>query len=212
MAVFSCQVTFPFFTNIPRDVFTNTWHFESTLTTAQVAAEVGPRLDTFYTACYSEVLSAAPYVQWDDAVLRVYNLSDLPPRVPEEVAMPIAATVASSTEIPTEVAVVMSFHAAPIGGVPNSRLRNRIYLGGLAEGKILPGSVSAFPKVGSSFMTDICDAAEVLLGENDGNAWWVTYSPTRGLPAEVVGGWVDDSFDTQRRRGIDTSTRQLFSI
>ena len=213
MAFLNAQVSFPYFTNIPEDVITNTWHFESTgVTNAVAAITIANRLTTFYTSVYSVSGSAGNHVNWSQGIVKVYDLADPLPRTPIIQTVPVFPTSPAASTIPTEMAIVLSYHAAPVSGVPNGRLRGRVYLGGFAQGVMGAGSASSFPTVGSSIRTQIASAATALKVANTANVEWVQRS-TVGLitSSSIQGGWVDNTPDTQRRRGVKATTRNLWT-
>lgn len=196
MPLFRAQAIFPMFTNLPRDVIQNNFHFVSDEPTEAVVAAVAGRLSAFYQTATVAASNRANYVNWEQAYVKVFNMSDPPPRVPAELGLAIPAGT-GATNIPTEVAMVMTFQAAPQSGVAYQRLYNRIYLGGLANGWLSVSAADAFPRFAPTFITAVCTAAENLLTAN-------TVDPA---VREIVGGWVDNGPDTQRRRSVDSSAR-----
>jgi hypothetical protein len=208
MAILRAQTQFPMFTGIPRDVISNTVHFEwdETLTLADAATEIAARLTTFYTGAYDGGTYRAEYVTWASGTVEVTDLSGPPPRIPEvRNVIPTGAPAASV--VPTEVAAVLTFAAAETGGVIRQRLYNRIYLGGLASTAISGGTASTFPTLHAVFRDFVANAADALLLENDGFLDWIQYSPTAGVARPIARGWVDNSPDTQRRRSVELSGR-----
>lgn len=137
-----------------------------------------------------------------------YYLSDPEPRVPRY-ELTFSGTTGTSS-FPAEVAVVMSYSGPRTPGLPQARNRGRIYLGPIPSNT---ASVGGDLQVPSVTRTRITKAAQDLAGKNTVEVIWVIYSPTRAAaeidyhPETVVGGWVDDRYDTQRRRGGDTTTR-----
>lgn len=204
---------FPFFTNLPEDVITNTTHWltDDTDTPAAAANIINARLSTFYEAVYSGARGAS-YVNWSGARTRVWNLGDAPPRQPvyDEI-MPITVALTNS-QLPTEVAVVVSYHAAPVSGVPPARLRNRFYLGGFSTGVMALSAANAFPTIAVQAQEQIAAAAAALLAANTAEISWVTASSASGLTitSQIQGGWVDNSPDTQRRRSVEATGRELW--
>jgi hypothetical protein len=61
--------------------------------------------------------------------------------------------------------------------------------------------------VNESVRKRICAQASRLALGNGQDMEWAVWSTTRSQMARVVGGWVDDDFDTQRRRGLTSSFR-----
>jgi hypothetical protein len=103
---------------------------------------------------------------------------------------------------------VLSYHAAPESGVPRQRLHNRIYLGGLGSSAIAASGGVGFPVISSSLRTAVATAADNMAVASDGALAWVQRSLTPTLTNRaIVGGWIDNEPDTQRRRGVDPGTR-----
>lgn len=216
MAVMQVQASFPYFTNLPRDVMTNTIHVvtaePSGFTKQQVATAMATRLQTFYVNAYGPTGVAGDHVLWGSGTIRVYDLSEAAPRVPGTAALNCAAIAEVPSIIPTECAIVMSYHAAFVSGTPRARLRNRIYLGGLAGSAIQAGSTSTFPRITTTLINAIAGAAQALHALNDSDIQWVQYSPTTGVPSPIDAGWIDNTPDTQRRRGVAATSRTTFNV
>lgn len=212
MTTYRAQVVFPFFTNFPEDVITNTLYIEdfNALGIEQVAALATPRLATFYNSCYSISSSAANYVKWSSAVVHWYDMSQAEPRVPHTVALGATIT-GSASGTPTEVAAVISFQGLRTAGIPQARRRGRIYLGGLGMGQFSASTTAQFPRFTTTYVTALAGAAENL-AENlvASNLTWRVWSPTDQVSVAVANGWVDDSPDTQRRRSVDPTARTLW--
>jgi hypothetical protein len=203
------QAIFPFFTGTARDVWSNTMHWlwdEVTGDRGEVADAITTSLDNFYSTVYGN--GGADYVNWALARVECFFQFDTPPRVPEVRPM-VITTVTSPTNIPTEAACVLSYHAAPVSGVDRRRLHNRIYLGGLNEFAITASTASSFPVISSAFRTNITTATTALLAENGAGVNWVQHSSAGGVEATrtITGGWVDNSPDTQRRRSVNPTAR-----
>lgn len=209
-----CQTIVPFFTNVATDVFTNTTHWEGSdaISLATHADVIAARLAVFYDDAYDGNVYKAQYCVWTAARIEVYNLADPPPRVPEVRSLGLVGSGAVSA-IPTEVACVLSYHAAPESGVVRQRLHNRFYLGGLSTAAMTVGGINAFPTLTPGFVTTVAGAAVALLGANDEFISWKQFSDAGGVPIarEIVGGWVDNSPDTQRRRSVLAASRTTWS-
>lgn len=209
MAIYRAQHILPMFTGIPRDVISNTFHFEAdgSLSTAVYASVIQARLNTFYETAYEDL--GATYVVWSAATVEVVRLDDPPPLIPIVLSSPVVTTPTDSV-IPTEVSVVNTFAAAETGGVVRQRLYNRVYLGGWADGVMQAGLSSAFPQVSVLAMSQIANASSALLFANDGAPDWIQYSPTAGVARPITRGWIDNSPDTQRRRSVDATNRNTW--
>jgi hypothetical protein len=122
----------------------------------------------------------------------------------------LSAPAAGKQSLPDQVAVVNSFHA-DLSGVPTSdgttrpqaRRRGRFYLGPLNTLALqgVAGAVAA-QVVSSDLMNDLVGSSRAwLLNAPAANGWvWEVWSKTDWAGHPVVGGFVDDRFDTQRRR------------
>lgn len=210
------QASLPYFTNLPADVVTNTFHFEFAGGGAPVEADfiaLGEGLiPGFYEFIFdpSTGIDMAPWVT-PTLLVKIYNLSDPEPRPPVwQGSVPLTVGVASSSAIPPETAAVISYHATPIAGVPQARRRGRLYIGALGTG-VASGGPTAFPSWTTSTKQLMADAGEHLLtGAPIVNWTWVVWSRVALSSAPVVGGWFDYSIDTQRRRGDESSGRTLW--
>lgn len=215
MTQLKSQVILPFFTNIPTDVITNVMHWETddSQTPEAAAAEIQGRLDTFYTSAYGPGYGAN-YVNWNACRIKVYDYADPEPRNPVFDDLLGNSQTPGNSSIPTEVAIVLSYHAAPVSGVAAGRLRNRIYLGGWATIAMQAGSVSSFPTVEGGCRTNIVNAANALLLANTTALSWVVRSQATGvgIARQIVGGHVDNSPDTQRRRSVQATSRTVFPL
>lgn len=132
-------------------------------------------------------------------------------------------------DLPRECAAVLSYHSSLTGlaedtpgGVagprgdahPAARHRGRIYLGPLSNNSL--GAGTNGPGLSDNLRDVATKAAKQFLitaasTALEGLAWSV-WSRTNNLLTPIIAGWMDDAFDTQRRRGILASVRTAFSI
>lgn len=136
----------------------------------------------------------------------------------------------NTTPLPAEVACCISYQGTPGAGVVQARRRGRIYIGPLNNGTSTKVSDVARPS--ASFRSTLQKCMLRLIQQVDDNAEFVVYSrPYAGraaipradrpdlpaLPARpattvnVDQIWIDDEFDTQRRRGGERTGRTLVS-
>lgn len=219
MAYIRLQASFPRDSSIPSDTAQNVWHFlsddetsaEDTATIARV------KLETFYTAIEGYL---SPTLEGTVNYV-AYDLATPAPRVPIELSD--GAIEPGVAAVPSEVAVVLSYNAAPAPGIAVARRRGRIYIGPLstAAGEVIDG----VPRPSETFREAIGNAAATLAAtsEPDGTKWAV-FSRTQAGPepwttgellfafAGVVGGYVDNAYDTQRRRGEDPTERSAWVV
>jgi hypothetical protein len=121
----------------------------------------------------------------------------------------LAASGGSS--LPQEIALVISLHAADSsipehgpGTRPKARYRGRVYIGPLSTAALdmdltsnrcrpLSGTVSDFTKPPIQLLTQ--------------DPTWSVWSRKDRTLRPIVGGWVDDDYDVQRRRSTDPTSR-----
>jgi hypothetical protein len=212
MANYRFQFTIPYFTNMPSDVITNDWCFTWVIGTPDESDFVNAKndLDIFYTEIYNIGATdiMAPWVVPANCGLKVYNIGDPPPRAPVyESIVPITATQATSSYMPLEVAICLSFQGDQVSGQPQARRRGRVFLGGWGLAAD-PGDADQFPRVEPIIRAGIADAAETLATNLVGHSWvWSVYSRVNASAVPVTNGWIDNEFDTQRRRGVASTAR-----
>jgi hypothetical protein len=107
---------------------------------------------------------------------------------------------------PPEVALCLSYYA-----VRNlKRLRGRIYVGPFLATTIserIPNASLLGRVLG--FGQDLASIGESALVPD---SEWVIYSPTDNVARNITNIWVDNEWDTQRRRGVKASTRQTATV
>lgn len=212
------KVTFPYFTALPEDVIVNTWHFTWLIGDPAEGdfANLNANLGTFYSTVYSDAgaVRFAPWVDFVNNTLQVYNLEDAEPRpaiYEAGMALTGVGSLTTSTVTP-ETAICLSYQADAAAGIPQARRRGRVFLGGLGTA-IQAGSGVTFPGVASANRTLIAGAADTFAGASGTDGWiWVVHSRTVAGDSVVTNGWVDDEPDTQRRRGREATVRTLWSV
>lgn len=128
---------------------------------------------------------------------------------------------ADGTPMPAEVAMCLSFNGSfvnqPVesGGTrPRARRSGRIYLPHIDVNESAQwGDTDQYTRPKATFRTAVLDAAEALNDDViEAGGVWVVYSRAGGVTHPVVNAWVDDAFDTQRRRGPRATTRENRAI
>lgn len=201
MPLYSCQAILEAVGAIPADAVTNTWHF-SALADGDLEDAAGQLL-----AFYGDIESGLSDQLSGNIQLKFYDLADPQPRVPVYMQSD-TLTLGANDAMPAQVSLVMSFEAAIISGGNRARRRNRVFLGPWSENVNLEGRPT------SGLITTIVGAAEVLLAASSsaGNWSWEVYSPTDTDNFGVQSGWVDNRWDTQRRRLPRATNRTTFSV
>jgi hypothetical protein len=191
------QVSFPAASGLPKDVVTNTWHFDAEITldlelasmrivdwlieayTGLHDAAVG-RLSGFYSGGRNGQLS-----------IKVYNLDDPEPRTPIGIGgvNPMPGWAASDDEnLPDEVALCLSYKGAPVVGVPANRQRGRIYLGPFQR----QGIAGSFERPGGELRTAAALAGQSVIDNSNADAelkWIVRSAGARNNGVSVGKPW-----------------------
>jgi hypothetical protein len=215
---YRAQITLARTSGLSEDVVVNVLHFEGDDDPVspdrehwdQLAPGLASRLVTFYQAIdpyYSAVIAATGHS------VRLYDMSDPEPRFPRYEQMFGLAT--GSTTLPSEVALCLSFQAAKVAGQSQARRRGRIYLGPFATLAMATGQLAGDNRPAANMVAEVLAAADVMATGGSGAARLAIFSPTT-----LVGGgsiddawtdaaelWIDNAWDTQRRRGANATTR-----
>lgn len=215
-----CEFTVaqPYYTNVPEDRIVNTWHFfyEGEDTPSQTSfATVKDALMGFYEAGFSTVAtnSKAAWVSASNWQIKAYDLAQAKPRVPVYSALDnFSGATATTSSVPPEVALCVSYQADYLPGINPQSMRGRIFIGGIGAG-IQAGAANAFPAPSAVLVNAFAGAASVLVdpGPSDPLWSWVMYSQKLGVHWPVTKGWIDNALDTQRRRGQAPSGRTLWT-
>lgn len=211
MAIYRVQVAIPRTTNLPEDIAVNTFHFRRGTTAEEpFLDEVQDRLAQFYEDLVAGGVMSNQLV-FNQSRIKAYDLADAEPRVPvrDELLNP-GATASTEDPLPSECAIVISWQGERLSGVPAGRSRGRTYVGPLSRSTQKLGDRD---RIDDTKLTTVATAAGVLV-----NAWspdaeegLVVYSHTGAIASQVSTGWVDNAYDTQRRRGKAATSRLVFN-
>lgn len=210
MTIYRVSVTFNASSQIPADNIVNTFHF----------VQGGPLIDgdnvrdiikDFYAVAAPGATNAIGHYMStlvsSLATVRLYSLDDPKPRPPKYEST-FTFSRGSAMPMPREVAMVVSYQAQREAGMLQSRRRNRWYVGPLnSNAMAASGGLPA-----GQFITDLRFAAKEMLKSSAAAAnWrWVVYSPTNNDEYAIEDGWVDNAWDTQRRRGEKPTVRGVW--
>jgi hypothetical protein len=193
----------------PLDTSVNVLHFFTLGDPATIAAEIADDIETAYEAFEGRFANAVA-ADFGTSVT-FYDLSDPEPRAPVyQDLFPGTFTPAGGQMLPNEVAMCLSFQAARVSGQPQARRRGRIFLGPLGQvcldstdtGRPSIATIVAAVNVGTSLLSQSVASL---------NYDWVVFSRADNEGYPVVDGWVDNAWDTQRRRGLAPTTRTIFT-
>lgn len=210
-------------TDLPEDrfVMNHAWIINPTATAPVTTLADG--LQTVYEDFFNDIhppgigslnVLVAGWVA--SAEIRVYDLSQAPPRVPEIRPLTVAFTATSG--LPGEVAMVSSIVAQR----NQPRSRGRFYFGPLAGSVTSGGTALTDSRPNANAMNALVGATNFLAPQDpitgfpqghvvgpspDDIVILAVISQMNGTASSITGGWVDDAFDTQRRRGQAPSSR-----
>jgi hypothetical protein len=209
MPLLKAVVTLPYFSGAPEDVATNTFHFQSPVGTSVAATVVAAsaRLGAFYTAVgvnFSKVLTSP-------GTIKYYDLADPSPRLPVGSGSVSWTASVPAFNLPEEVAVCVSYQAAPVSGANQARRRGRVFLGPMNFSAFTNPTTGSFVQVLPAYRTTLATAASAMANPATNVANWVVYSPTDNLAHPVASGWIDVQPDVQRRRGHKVAGRTLWT-
>lgn len=220
MAIIRAVARLPYFTGIPEDVATNTFYYETLgspnpATRAAIMDGVSSFYDTVVVGAAVGAYMAAYVSRAADACeVELYDLTDPLPRQPIDRSTFTMPAATGTSNLAAETAVCLSFRGLYVSGQPNARRRGRVFIGPLSGAAVTAATASTFPSPLGAFVTDLLDGAFDFLATipDVEGATWSVYSPSDGVARPVVEAWVDNAFDTQRRRGNAPASRVTRNI
>jgi hypothetical protein len=153
-------------------------------------------------------------------VVRSYSLADSKPRSPRAESgwtLQDAATGVGSGALPREVAICLSYRGEYDSGVRQSSRRGRIFIGPLIIGSssTSTGEIEATLPVRMSQNIARFFEESYATGTGPGGgqtARAVQWSRKRQEYSDVIECFVDNEFDTQRRRQLDATFRSTTGV
>jgi hypothetical protein len=237
MAIIRMSTVFASLSGLPKDEVETSMIFDdpTASTAAILASNMSVPVVAFWnTIATGAATSVASYLanRLDRAInkttLKAYSLQEGPvhtvelPEGPPVFMEQFTLNPAGSTagaDVPGEVALCISFHgpedglAVAVGGTgkthkggtrPASRVRGRCYIGPFNQVALTvpPGDFAI-----SSVVTDLAAAAGQL---RTAALPWSVWSRKNGSCVAINGGFVDNEWDTVRRRRVAASHRVIF--
>jgi hypothetical protein len=210
--VIRAQVVLKGTSGLPKDRFVTTWHFHAPggFTEAN-RASVSSRLISFFNDdppggnSGNVALWIGQHVNRAASEIRMYDLGQAPgDREPAVVEWTLGGISGSpGLALPAEVALCASFYSDR----NVKRKRGRVYIGPFHTGALQTEGGDGRPT--NALRLNLVEAiAWLALSSTDTPL--MVLSRVDGVARQVSGGWVDNAFDTQRRRGIKASMRETF--
>jgi hypothetical protein len=203
MGYYTAQLTIPTADNVAENYATNTLHFFANDDT--VLPTISTAIKTAYGFFNPQISNMARSSNWQ---IKWYDDVDPIPRAPVLTDTFTVSGLSGAAGLPPEVALCVSFQGAQESGVRQARKRGRVYLPFL-----IAGANDTTGRPSSACMTAAVALGNSLLDASTGAAtWhWVSFSKVAPGYAEILNGWVDNEFDTQRRRGRKATARTVFT-
>jgi hypothetical protein len=163
-------------------------------------------IKTFYDTAYSA--GALRGMTQSGHIVKFYNISNPAPNYPVYETTFSLATNPAAVEMPQEVALAVSYKNNTNNTVLRARRRGRIYISGWTEAANSAGrpSSTAYQFLAQGYK-DYCDDVNVI-----GGLTAVIYSRVQDITNNVEEVWCDNEWDTQRRRGGKSTTRQTYTV
>lgn len=185
------------------DVIVTTMWFDNTDITAAVSdiVPVMKGLINNLAGVWSQIVSQNGHV------IKLTDIADPQPRYPFYEETWNTTVAPSGSTAPPEVSLVASFQGDRLSGVPQARRRGRMYVGPLRlthlgnDGRPTPALITQLTAIMDDFLT----ASAAMTATT-----WGVYSRAGSFITEVTNGWIDNEFDTQRRRGRLATSRTVY--
>lgn len=202
---YAVQVELAMVSNVAKDSIVNTFAVKALSGSAEYS-DINGQVEAFFGRISAHI---GPTVQGSGVPhrTRVYHLSDPEPRPP--VYTGSFSRNGSGTALPAEVAVCTSMAAESPAGARPARRRGRMYIGPLNSGVVQV--VAGYARPSATFQTLLANSTETFVENLAELDWQVCiWSRKDDTLFPVVRGWVNDEFDTQRRRGPEVTTRAVW--
>lgn len=206
------DVVMPYTSNLPEDIAINTFHWDAAVP-EDAFSNIVTGLREFYNDVHDvggvaihEHISPVVSRATDAVEIRFYDAqNEGPPLAIDNFSLNPAST---SSSLPLECAVCLSYTAYSPPADPRRR-RGRIYVGPLT-GDTVTFVANQPPVVAQELVEALAAGGTYLTGISmgaGGGGGWGVYSRVADSIAIITAGWVDNEFDTQRRREKDATAR-----
>jgi len=213
-------VTMPFTTGLPEDVAINTFAFADT-NDPGLTADITDLLVDFYTfdvggLNIGNFISEVVDRNTNACKVELAEIVDAGPTVDvgpifytDTFTMTPANDGSGAVSLPLEVAVVNSVRNSD-GAGSVARRRGRQYIGPLDMSAI--NTTGPYPLVASALIALLSNRSDALQAASVvADCPWSVWSRTAGTLFPIDSGFIDNEFDTQRRRGVDATARTSWS-
>jgi hypothetical protein len=182
---------------IPKDDYVNVLYFNVNFPDTEEGTCDGIH------AAYVAELEASLSSRVSGMTIKVYDM----PAVGEPVFAKDYTIEGSTNAGPNEVAICLSYTATDNPAEAGRRHRGRIYIGPLS------GSETSSDRPQTGLRTNVLDFGEALASIGfASNTTWLMWSSTLQASQKIEAIWVDDAWDTQRRRGLAALGREVRDV
>jgi hypothetical protein len=190
---------------IPANYLSNSFAFHGSDPASDTTA-ITAALDAFYTSIASNIWGAQMASVGHE--IKYTNLPGTPPNYPFLQTSFDTGAVPGGEPLPSEVALCLSFQGSKAAGFPQARRRGRIYVGTVKSTLLDSGRPIAAARTNLAAYAATFKAAIQAISSD---TVWAVWSHLDGVGVEITNGWVDNVWDTQRRRGLGSTARTLFT-
>jgi hypothetical protein len=210
-SAYLAQVALPSTTNLPADDVVNTFVFAKT-GPAPSAEDIETVFTTFYNGTQASGDTLAEYLSQSisrtrPAVVKMFDLEDPEPRAPIETVEFTIGLSTTPSKLPDEVALCLSYKGDVASGVPAARRRGRIFLGPFSINAVESGVGTSPAAPTAQLVETVLDAGEQLWTMLSGI--WYVWSRADDEIYPITELWVDNAWDSQRRRGRRATSREV---
>lgn len=205
------QVTIPHTSGLERDSAINTFAFIVTTIDEFTGLALEESLETFYNGLVD--LQTDPICNYISNVMsrvtpmgiKIWEIAPILGEPLYDSTMDPLGAGAAGNGLPNEVALCLSYKNTDTAvALPAGRKRGRVYIGPLHQNTLGAGG-GLDQRPSSVFMEDVIEAGEALA--DNSNHQLAVWSRASGAVTPVTDMWVDNEWDTQRRRGLRATAR-----
>nr|CRY96102.1 hypothetical protein [uncultured prokaryote] len=211
----------PYEDDIKRDVSENVWWFFSedlTVDNDIMASDAIARMQSFWEDTPDGVdhplgyyMSSVLKRDTDACDILVYDAqgdAGAPPFTTAQFTL--GGNHTPNVNMPEEVALCASYWSKnpSLQGnlLPRPRRQGRVYIGPFNTWALANGT-SGYARPNPDLTATLVGAISHIADNNADDGGWCVLSRASHQSSVITNGWVDDAWDTQRRRGVDASTR-----
>lgn len=194
MALYRFQARFKGVSGLPEDVYENVLYYD--VTTAESGIEIVA--DGIRAAFGANILHGG--------ILGMEVRAYVMPGGGEPVFRKDYAYPLNGGTGPGEVALCLSYASVDDWETSTPRRRGRIFVGPLVLSHI------AGPRPGTALIEEITELGQGLAAAGGADAAWHIWSPTDEVSAPIESISIDNSWDTQRRRGLSPTERIVVDV